>query len=41
MEEREIISKEEFTNFKLISDRLSIKLNNYIQSIYNSKKELK
>ena len=41
MEEREIISKEEFTNVKMISDKLSLKLNNYIQSIYNSKKELK
>lgn len=40
-EEREIISKEEFTNVKMISDKLSLKLNNYIQSIYNSKKELK
>lgn len=41
MEERKIISNEEFINFKMISDRLSLKLNNYIQSIYNSKKELK
>lgn len=41
MLEREIITKEEFADFKLISDKLSLKLNNYIQSIYNSKKELK
>ncbi|MCH7400624.1 four helix bundle protein [Belliella kenyensis] len=41
MLEREIISKEEFGEFKQVSDKLSLKLNNYIQSIYNSKKELK
>jgi four helix bundle protein len=41
MLEREIIAKEEFDDFKQVSDKLSLKLNNYIQSIYNSKKELK
>jgi four helix bundle protein len=41
MLEREIVSNEEFQECKMISDKLSLKLNNYIQSIYKSKKELK
>ena len=39
--ERGIVSNDEFQELKLISDKLSLKLNNYIQSIYNAKKELK
>lgn len=39
--ERGIVSNDEFLDLKLISDKLSLKLNNYIQSIYNAKKELK
>lgn len=39
--ERGIVSNEEFQEMKMISDRLSLKLNNYIQSIYHAKKELK
>lgn len=39
--ERGIVSNEEFQEMKMISDKLSLKLNNYIQSIYHAKKELK
>ncbi|WP_158856987.1 four helix bundle protein [Lunatibacter salilacus] len=39
--ERGIVSNDELQELKLISDKLSLKLNNYIQSIYNAKKELK
>jgi four helix bundle protein len=41
MHERELISDDEFNEVKGIAEKLAIKLNNYIQSIYNSKKELK
>lgn len=41
MLERGIIAKEDFDDFKKVANKLSLKLNNYIQSIYNSKKELK
>jgi four helix bundle protein len=41
MHERKLISDEEFNEVKGIAEKLAVKLNNYIQSIYNSKKELK
>jgi four helix bundle protein len=41
MHERKLISDNEFNDVKEIAEKLAIKLNNYIQSIYNSKKELK
>ena len=41
MLERDIVTEEEFLEFKSVSEKLSLKLNNYIKSIYNSKKELK
>jgi four helix bundle protein len=41
MHERKLISDDEFNDVKGIAEKLAIKLNNYIQSIYNSKKELK
>nr|MBI1231753.1 four helix bundle protein [Cytophagales bacterium] len=41
LRKRGIISEAEFHELRLISDKLSIKLNNYIQSIYHAKKELK
>lgn len=41
MKEREIVSDIEFDKLRFISNKLSIKLNNYIQSIYQAKKELK
>lgn len=39
--ERQLVSKEQFDELNTISDKLGIKLNNYIKSIYNSKNELK
>ncbi|RPA66787.1 four helix bundle protein [Cyclobacteriaceae bacterium YHN15] len=41
MHEREVISDEEFNDLNGLAEKLGIKLNNYIQSLYNSKKELK
>lgn len=41
MHERHIVSKEQFDELNAISDKLGLKLNNYIKSIYNSKNELK
>jgi len=39
--ERNIIDKTEFDNFKEIGLKLSLKLNNFINTIYKSKNELK
>jgi len=39
--ERNIIDKKEFDDFKRVSSKLSLKLNNYINAILKSKKELK
>jgi four helix bundle protein len=41
MLERGLMSDEGFGEVKGIAEKLAIKLNNYIQLIYNSKKELK
>ncbi|MFD2202745.1 four helix bundle protein [Shivajiella indica] len=41
MQERGVISEEEFKEAKEIAEKLAVKLNNYIKSIYNSKNDLK
>jgi four helix bundle protein len=41
MHERKLISDDEFNQVRGIAETFAVKLNNYIQSIYNSKKELK
>ncbi|MDX5479037.1 MAG: four helix bundle protein [Cyclobacteriaceae bacterium] len=41
MHERGVISDDEFNDAKDTAEKLAVKLNNYIKSIYNSKKELK
>lgn len=41
MHERQLVSKEQFDELISIADKLGLKLNNYIKSIYNSKNELK
>jgi four helix bundle protein len=41
MHERGVVTSEEFKEFNGLAEKLGIKLNNYIQSLYNSKKELK
>ncbi|MGY6523539.1 MAG: four helix bundle protein [Mongoliitalea sp.] len=41
MHERQIVSKEQFDELNAIAEKLGLKLNNYIKSIYNSKHELK
>ncbi|RZS98332.1 four helix bundle protein [Cecembia calidifontis] len=41
MHERGVISDDEFNDAKDTAEKLAVKLNNYIKSIYNSKNELK
>lgn len=41
MHERGVISDNEFNDAKVTAEKLAVKLNNYIKSIYNSKNELK
>ncbi len=38
--ERNIIDQKEFDDFKKVASKLSLKLNNYINTIYKSKNEL-